>query len=161
MTEVRSQLEVARNFPSGENCGMPLTASIDADVGFTLTCMCLTNAAWAAMSWVGVIFCNLGTKPATRELLGIVTGPVDFRSVAFPSVRDLDTFAFTSSPTPINLLTMTALRTRFMNLARAADTSVTGSGVAGGMVGDATGVASDGRPLTSPELRPSSWPSWK
>ena len=133
----------------------------NATVGLLLTCMCLTNAAWAAISWVGVMFCNLGTKPATRELLGIVTAPAVFRSVAFPSVRDLETFAFTSSPTPINLLTITALRTRFMNLARAADTSVTSSGVDGGIVGDAIGEASDGRPLTSPELRASSRPSWK
>lgn len=139
---------------------MLLTKGADIPIGSPLTCMCLTSAAWAAISWVGVIFCSLGTKPATRELLGMVRGPADFRPVALPAVRDLETFAFTSSPTPINLLTMIALRTRFMNLARAADTSTTGSGVDGSVIGDA-GKASDGRPLASPELRSSSRPSWK
>jgi len=83
-----------------------------------------------------------------------------FRSGALPSVKDRETFAFASSPIPINLFTITALRTRFMNLIRAADISVPCSGDDGGIVGDAMGEASDGRPLASPEFRSSSCPGW-
>ena len=75
----------------------------------------------------------------------------DFRPAALASGRDLETFVSASSPIPINLLTVTALRTRLMNLARVADTSVPGSGV-----GDATWAASDGRALASPGFRMSS-----
>ena len=74
---------------------------------------------------------------------------------------DLETFALASSPIPFNLLTMMALRTRFMNLARLAEFSVPGSGVDGSVVDVIAGEASDGRPLAFPELPPSSLPSWK
>ena len=161
ITEVRSQLEVARNFPSGENWEVLSKICADVTIGFTLTCMCLTNVAWAAISCVRVIFCNLGTKQAARELLGLTTGFVDFGSATLPSARDLDTFVLASSPTPINLLIMMMLRTRFINLARVAEISVPGSGVDGNAVGAIVGEASDGRPLASPELPPSSLPSWK
>lgn len=74
-------------------------------------------------------------------------------------MRDIETFAFASSPSPISLFTITALRARFLNLVRAADTPGSGSGDDNSMVGETTGEASDGRPLVSPEHR-SSGPSW-
>ena len=111
------------------------------------------------MSWVGAIFCSLGTKPAIRELLGIATA-IDFRSMVLPSARDLETIALTSSPIPINLFTIIALRTRFMNLARVTDTSAPGSEDDGGVINDATGGASDWRQLVSSEFRSSLRPSW-
>jgi hypothetical protein len=82
-----------------------------------------------------------------------------FRSGALQSVTDIETFVFAWSPSPISLFTITALRARFLNLARVADTSDPGSGDDGGMAGDTTGEASDGRPLVSPEHR-SWWSSW-
>lgn len=88
-----------------------------------------------------------------------MAGSTGFRSGTLQSARDIETFAFASSPSPINLFTITALRARFLNLARVPDASGPSSGDDGGMVGDATGEASDGRPLVSPEYRPS-WPSW-
>jgi hypothetical protein len=90
------------------------------------------------------MFCNFGTRPATRELLGLAKA-----SVGFPS--DFETLAFASSPSPINRFTMTALRARFLNRVRVADTSVACSRGNDRGVGDATGGASDGRPLASPE----------
>ena len=103
--------------------------------------------------------CNFGTKPATRELLGLMATSTGFRLDTLQSVTDTETLALASSPSPINLFTITALRAIFLNLARVAVASGPGSGDDGGMVGDETGEASDGRPLVSPESRPS-WPSW-
>ena len=81
----------------------------------------------------------------------------DFRSVTLPSIRERETLALASSPIPINLFTITALRTRFMNPACTADIPAPGSGDDGGNV---TGEASDGRPLASPEFGSSLGPSW-
>lgn len=81
-----------------------------------------------------------------------------FRSVTLQSAGDIETFVFASSPSPINLFTITALRARFLNLVRVADISDRGSADGGSMVGNATGEASDGRPPASLEYRPS-WPS--
>jgi len=90
----------------------------------------------------------------------MVTASVGCRSVALPFARDLEILAFASSPSPINLFTITVLRIRFTNLTRVVDTSVPISGVDGSVTGDATGEAWDGRPLASPEFRSSSCLSW-
>ena len=116
--------------------GTRSTTGTDDGINFMLTCMCLTNAVWAAMSWVGAIFCSLGTKPATRDLLGMLMAS-GFLFVVLPSVRDLETLALASSPIPISLFTIIALRTKFMNLVLVAD--ISGAGAAS----DTAGGASD------------------